>query len=330
LKNSLNQPEDAIAAPPADSPLRVLTSEVQSLTTELSQTIQTLEQITAIKKRMESELAVGRNIQMNLLTLTLPNFPKRKDLELDAVLQPARELGGDFYDFYFYREHTAYFFEQNTFCFCIGDVSGKGVPASLFMAVVKTLLRTQADITLSPSKILTQVNQALSVDNPDCMFATLCFFTLNLTTGALVYTNAGHNPPYIRRQDGALELLERSHGLPIGVLEDVTYREGHTTLNYGDLLFSYTDGVTEAMDAHGNLFSDERLFSLMQSDRYSSAKEVIQLVCRAVAEFQGDADQSDDITMLALQFLGHPEAIEKRSELTIKDEVLSSLREAWQ
>jgi len=303
--------------------------DLQNVTMDLNQTVETLAKTTAIKERMESELAIGRSIQMNMLTLTLPNLPKRKDLELDAILQPARELGGDFYDFYFFREHTAYLFEQNTCCFCIGDVSGKGVPAALFMSVVKTLMKAQSDITLSPAKILTHVNQSLSANNPTCMFATLFFGTLNLTTGDLVYTNAGHHPPYVRRQDGSIEKLAQKHGPAIGIVDGLIYRESRTNLSYGDILFSYTDGVTEAMDLHQNLFSDERLLSLLTSAQYSSAKESIHLIHQAVTEFQGNAEQSDDITMLSLQFLGHPEMAAIASELAIKDEVLSLLQQDW-
>lgn len=302
----------------------------QNLTTDLNQTLETLGKTTAVKERMESELAIGRSIQMNMLTLTLPNLPKRRDLELDAILQPARELGGDFYDFYFFREHTSYLFEQNTCCFCIGDVSGKGVPAALFMSVIKTLMKAQSDITLSPAKILTHVNQDLSVNNPTCMFATLFFGTLSLTTGDLVYTNAGHPSPYVRRQNGLIENLTERHGPPIGVLDGFVYQESRSHLSYGDILFSYSDGVTEAMDSQQNFFSDERLSDLLTSAQYGSAQESIQLVHQAVTQFQGNAEQSDDITMLSLRFLGCPDLATKASELTIKDEVLFSLRQDWQ
>lgn len=293
----------------------------------LQQSIEHLEQTVAIKERMESELTIGRQIQMNLLTLTFPSFPKRKNLDLYATLKPAREVSGDFYDFYFYREHKSFLLEANRFCFCVGDVSGKGVPAALFMAVTKILLKSQADQHASPATILSNVNQATSLDNPSCMFVTLFFGVLNLLNGELVYTNAGHNAPYVQRQTGELEQLHDRHGPALGIVEDRVYRESRTMLNAGDLLIVFTDGVTEAMDRRQNLFSEQRFVELLKSKSYSSAQEVIQFTTDAVDQFQGDAEQADDLTMLSLRFLNDEE---ERSKLSLKKDLLSSLRDKWE
>jgi sigma-B regulation protein RsbU (phosphoserine phosphatase) len=299
----------------------------QRMEGELDRSRQRLEQTIDLKNRLESELIIGREIQMNMLTLTFPSFPKRKDLNIHAILQPARELGGDFYDFYFLDGNLSYLFEDNRFCFSIGDVSGKGVPAALFMAVIKILIKSQASKDPSPANILTKVNQKVSADNPSCMFVTLFFAVLDLKNGELVYTNAGHNPPYIRRRDGSLEQLNDRHGPALGVLEDRVYKESRVTLKPGDILFTYTDGVTEALDSIGNLFSEQRLAELLAVNEFSSAEEVIRSATEAVLTFQGNAEQADDITMLSLQFLGHPETSKgDLSELFIKKEVLSRLR----
>ncbi|HIK14683.1 MAG TPA: serine/threonine-protein phosphatase [Leptolyngbyaceae cyanobacterium M33_DOE_097] len=296
---------------------------------ELQRSVERLKQTTATKERLESELQIGRDIQMNMLTIKPSGFSKHKDLEIFATLKPAREVGGDFYDFYFRRENLSYLFEENRFCFCVGDASGKGVPAALFMAVVKTLLRSQAYTDLSPAKILTHVNEVISADNPTCMFVTLFFGVLNLADGELVFTNAGHNPPYIRRQNGLVEQLNQRHGAALGIIEGLTYKEGKTTLAHGDILITYTDGVTEAMDRENNLFSDERFFDLLKTCKYDSAEEVIHLTVQAIAGFQGEAEQSDDLTMLAIQFLKQPIAPAESGDLAINNEALSSLREQW-
>ncbi len=287
-----------------------------------------LRQATAAKERMESELQIARDIQMNMLITGCTPCYKHKDLAIYTALKPAREVGGDFYDLYFRRENLSYLFEENRFCFCVGDASGKGVPAALFMAVVKTLLKSQAYIDLSPAKILTHVNDVISADNPSCMFVTLFFGVLNLADGELVYTNAGHNPPYIRRHDGTVEPLNQRHGAAVGVLEGLVYREDKTTLTNGDILIAYTDGVTEAMDGEKNLFSDQRFLDLLKTGTYSSAEEVINLTIEAIADFQGEAEQADDLTMIAIQFLKQPVA-EEPLDLAINNEALSSLRKQW-
>lgn len=302
----------------------------QRMEVDLERSIAHFKQTTATKERLESELQIGREIQMNMLMLGSSAFPKHKDLEIYAALQPAREVGGDFYDFYFRRENLSYLFEENRFCFCVGDASGKGVPAALFMAVIKTLIKSQAYIDLSPANILTHVNEVTSADNPSCMFVTLFFGVLNLTDGELVYTNAGHNPPYIRRQDGLVEQLNQRHGAALGIIEGLVYKETKTTLKTGDILITYTDGVTEAMDAEQNLFSDERFLELLKTGHYTSAKEVIKLTTDAVSVFQGEAEQADDLTMFALQFLGQPTAQSESLALSINNEALSSLRKQWQ
>ena len=320
LANSTLQRQDEIGE---------LARAFQKRENELERSIEHLKQTTATKERMEGELQIGRDIQMNMLTIGTSAFSGHKNLDIYATLKPAREVGGDFYDFYFRRENLSYLFEENRFCFCVGDASGKGVPAALFMAVVKTLLRSQAYIELSPAKILSHVNEVVSADNPTCMFVTLFFGVLNVANGELVYTNAGHNPPYLRRDNGSIEKLNQGHGAALGVLENLTYQEDKITLNSGDMLVTYTDGVTEAMDEQKNLFSDQRFLELLKSHLYHSAAEVISLTTEAISHFQGDAEQADDLTMLVIQYLKEAVPEEEASDLAINNKALSSLREQW-
>jgi serine phosphatase RsbU (regulator of sigma subunit)/anti-sigma regulatory factor (Ser/Thr protein kinase)/phosphoglycerate-specific signal transduction histidine kinase len=251
------------------------------------------------RDRMEDELSIGREIQMSMIPLVFPPFPDHDEFSVFAALEPAREVGGDFYDYYF--------IDEERFCFCIGDVSGKGVPAALFMAMAKTLIKSRADDDRSTASILTHVNEELSVDNQSCMFVTIFAGILNIRSGDLIYTNAGHNPPYLKRNDGALQCLDQRHGPVVGAVEGMVYAEGRDTMAPGDLLLLYTDGVTEAMDVDDRLFSEQRLEELLTSMDADDADKVVDNTVAAVKAFEGEAEQADDITVLALTYHGSPE-----------------------
>ncbi len=266
------------------------------------------------KERMEDELNVGREIQMNMVPLVFPPFPDRDEFSIYATLQPAREVGGDFYNFFFIDEYRL--------CFCIGDVSGKGVPAALFMAVTKTLIESRARDDLSTASIITHVNDELSRDNKAFMFVTLFIGILDVRTGEFLYTNGGHNPPYIKRRDGSLEILDERHGPIVGPVPGLTYKEARARLSPGDLLFLFTDGVNEAMDPSQNQFSDERLLDLVSSRAFDSVEEMVKTTVQEVEQFAGAAEQSDDITLLSIQFLKAAEASSSSQlDLTIKNRV---------
>ncbi len=255
------------------------------------------ETIKSQKDRMEAELNVGREIQMNMVPRIFPAAPEYDEFSIYAKLEPARELGGDFYDFFFFdREH---------FCICIGDVSGKGVPSALFMAVAKTLIKLRAAEDPSTASILTHVNGELSRENESCMFVTVFLGMLNIMTGELTYTNAGHNHPILKRHDGSLERLVSAHNVCVAAMDGVIYEEAKVELRPGDLLLLFTDGVSEAMDSDGTLFSEERLEGLLHSARDASPKVVVESTLSAVRDFAGEADQADDITVLAVQFFGN-------------------------
>ncbi|MBT3254661.1 MAG: SpoIIE family protein phosphatase [Candidatus Marinimicrobia bacterium] len=274
---------------------------VKERTAELNTKKRDLEKAYAIikdqKDRMEGELNVAHDIQMSMLPLIFPPFPERVELDIHAVLKPAREVGGDFYDFYF--------IDKDTFCFCIGDVSGKGVPAALFMAVTKTLIKSGASATQTTAGILNHVNAELSRDNSSSMFVTLFIGILNVQTGEMNYTNAGHNPPFIKKgTDGSLRRVDERHGPILGAVEGLEYGEDTCTLDPGDLVILYTDGVTEAMDPNQKLYSEEKLVADLEAQSFQTASHLVDSISHAVDDFAGTAEQADDITILSFVYSG--------------------------
>jgi sigma-B regulation protein RsbU (phosphoserine phosphatase) len=253
------------------------------------------ELIEAQKKRMQGELDVGREIQMSMLPLKFPPFPERDEVGIFASLTPAREVSGDFYDFFFIN--------QDRLCFLVGDVSGKGVPSALFMVKAKTLIETKAKQNISTSAIISYVNDELCRDNDTSMFVTVFIGILDVASGLLEYTNAGHNPPYLRYHDGVIKSLDDRHGPVVGALSGLDYQQNQISMSNNDLLFLYTDGVTEAENADNQMFSDERLGKLIASLDSVSAEEIVGTIQEEIKAFEKDVDQSDDITMLAIQFL---------------------------
>lgn len=267
-----------------------------SMTSQLTSTIEKLKETTAAKERMATELAIGHNIQMSMVPLKFPAFPERKDFDVHAALKPAFEVGGDFYDFFL--------IDDDTLCVCIADVSGKGVPAALFMAVTRTLVKAHASAGASCDEILERVNDDLSKDNDACMFVTVFLGLLDLKTGVLSFTNAGHNPSYVKRASGAVERLDQLHGPVVAAMEEIPYGSATTTLGSGDTLILYTDGVNEAMNIRQELFTEERLAELIRKSPWTTSDGAVKVVLDDVWAFQGQADQADDVTVVALRYLG--------------------------
>ena len=260
----------------------------------LRQSVRELKETTAAKERIESELKIAREIQMSMVPKLFPPFPLRPEFDLYATLVPAREVGGDFYDFFF--------IDDNRLCFAIGDVSGKGVPASLFMAVTTTLFRTTAVRVSRPDEILFLLNRELCRGNESCMFVTVFCAVLDIRTGEVEYSNGGHNLPYFISH-AETRPLRNTGGMALGFTEDVTYRSGKIVLRAGDGLFLYTDGVTEAMDEGENQFSEPRLAEFLHQANGSSATEIIHGAVDQVRRHSAGAPQSDDITALTLKYL---------------------------
>src|SRR5262249_11057932 len=247
------------------------------------------------KERMESELRIAREIQMSILPKTFPPFRDHDELDIHALIKPAREVGGDFYDFFFAGD-------ERHLCFSIGDVSGKGIPASLFMAVSTTLLRSAAARTVDPAEILAKVNRELCRDNDSCMFVTVFLGILDLETGLVAYCNGGHNPPY-RLGGGGVEKLPGTQGMLLGCMEDAAFRSSSLELRPGEGLFLYTHGVTQALDASGRFFSDGRLVSSLHQLAGASARNAAERSMDEVQRFSAGSPQADDITLLVLRYV---------------------------
>ena len=257
------------------------------------------------KERMAEELTIGRDIQMSMMPLAFPQVSDDAAFDLHALLVPARELGGDFYDFFFLAE--------STLCLCVGDVSGKGVPAALFMAVAKTLIRSTAirsmeESSQSTADIITEVNNTLAADNANCMFVTLFIAICNTDSGEITYTNAGHNPPYVIQANGGLIRLGKRHGPVGGAMPGVSYRSDTLRLDRGDTLFLFTDGVTEAQNSDNGLYGEERLVSCLSQHARESVATLNGAVMSDLHHFMNGTEQADDITMMSYRYLGPKES----------------------
>lgn len=264
--------------------------------TDLKTYINNLKNTTSAKEKIESELRIAREIQMGMIPKIFPPFPNLSQIDLYAMLEPAKEVGGDLYDFFM--------IDDNHLCFAIGDVSGKGVPASLFMAVTRTLLRSVAPNQTSPAYIVDNLNKALSSGNDSNMFVTFFIGIINTDTGIIKYTNAGHNPPVWVSAGGKVEFLPVTKDIPIGLFEDFTYQEKEMTLKSKDKLFLYTDGITEAENCNEELYSERKLINCLSIYLRSHPKDLIQQVAMDVAVHVGDFPQSDDLTMLSIIYDG--------------------------
>jgi serine phosphatase RsbU (regulator of sigma subunit) len=246
------------------------------------------------RERMEKELVLAHDIQMNMIPRDFPVFVDKPEFDLYGKIIPAREVGGDFYDFYMLDDTTLFI--------CIGDVSGKGAGAALFMALAKSVTKAKTVENPSPAFILTELNNELSQNNDSFMFVTMFASTINISTGLLTYTNAGHNPTLIKKQDGTIELLKKVHGPVIAAMEGISYQEDEVKLEKDDLVILYTDGVTEAMSIENQLYSDRKFQELIEGLKVPSPKHLTNIVVEDVLKHTGEAEQFDDITMLTLQY----------------------------
>jgi len=267
-----------------------------------------LGEITAVKERMENELEIARGIQMSMLPKIFPPYPERKDIDIYASIDPAKEVGGDLYDFYI-RDEKMYF--------CIGDVSGKGVPASLVMAVTRSLFRTVTAHEKSPGRIVTAMNNSMSEMNESNMFVTLFCGVLDMKTGNLRYCNAGHNAPVLLNSEKAL--LPVVSNIPLGITTEIIFKEQEVDLSYDDALFLYTDGVTEAENLNHELFGEERMLKALSG--LKGSKDHMETMKNAIADFVGTAEQSDDITMLFIHYLNETKPSAQERHLLIHNDI---------
>jgi serine phosphatase RsbU (regulator of sigma subunit) len=245
------------------------------------------------QERLQESLKLSRDIQMGMLSTDFPRFAQRSPVDLYAFMEPAREVGGDLYDFFYLDEHTL--------LIAIGDVSDKGVPAALFMVMVKTLLRVIAPQAREPRRILEALNPELCRDNHSAMFVTLLLATLDLRTGRFTYGFGGHNPPVLLRREGGVEFLTGDTGVALGIMEGLPYGEQAVTLAPGDGVLLYTDGVTEAMSPQQEIFTEEKLLKHLAGRADLDAQALVEMVLDEVRNHAQGAEQSDDITMLGLR-----------------------------
>lgn len=267
--------------------------EFASLSDDINQTVSTLKRYIAdAAARIDKELKFAKQIQYSALPAVFPPFPNRNDFEIYAKMVTAKEVGGDFYDFYMLGE--------STLAFMIADVSGKGIGAAMFMMRAKTTIKDLAESGLAPDEIFTLANKRLCENNDAGMFVTAWLGILDLKTGALKFVNAGHNPPLVRHEDGGFEYLKARGGMVLAGMDGVKYKTNELCLSPGDTIFLYTDGVTEATNDKNELYGEERLLSLANKNITKTPQQLIAAVKDDVDVFVGDAPQFDDITMLAV------------------------------
>lgn len=252
--------------------------------------------IAAENERISAELDLAAHIQLSALPSEFPAFPDRKEFDLFASMTPAREVGGDFYDFFLLGE--------DKLALVIADVSGKGVPAALFMMSSKMLINNFALYGESPAAIISTVNERICLNNENCMFVTVWLGILEISTGKLTFCNAGHTSPAIIKSDGRTELIGYEHNTAVGVMNGMPYNDKVIQLASGDMIFVYTDGVTEATDAEEKMYSEERMVDILASVKDVSPEKLINAVKSDVETFVGDAPQFDDITMLSVRYYG--------------------------
>jgi sigma-B regulation protein RsbU (phosphoserine phosphatase) len=245
------------------------------------------------QQRMQDELNVARDIQLSMVPTT---FPQDEAVDVYATLKPAREIGGDFYD--------AFMLDNESLCLCVGDVSGKGAPAALFMAMTKTLIKSYASSDLSTASIMTRVNDELCEGNDENLFVTVFLAILNIHTGELRFTNAGHNYPYLIKEDKSLVTLNQKHGPIVAAMDGLVYKEDLINLDKFDTLFLYTDGVTEAMNNEEELYGEKRLENFLTEHNCKDVKTSVDLLMKDIYTYENSSDQTDDITVLSCFYSG--------------------------
>lgn len=273
-----------------------LSERFAEMVNSLEEYMVNLQKVTKEKERIGAELNVATQIQADMLPRVFPAFPNRKDFDIYATMAPAKEVGGDFYDFFLTDDkHLA---------LVIADVSGKGVPAALFMVIAKTLIKNRMQMGELPAQALMNVNNQLCEGNEAELFVTVWLALIDLETGHVIEANAGHEYPAIRRSGECFELVKTKHSPAVATFEGIKFRQDEFDLNPGDSLFVYTDGVTEATNSNNELFGEERLLTSINKNKNSVPVEILPELRKDIDEFVGTAPQFDDITMMGFKFLG--------------------------
>ncbi len=276
--------------------IEILAESFASLSKKTADYIEQITEITAEKERIGTELALATRIQADMLPNTYPAFPDRPEFDIYASMDPAKEVGGDFYDFFLV--------DSDHLCMVMADVSGKGVPAALFMMASRIILASYAKQGMSPAEIMRSTNETICQNNREEMFVTVWLGILKISTGKIRAANAGHEYPVLMQPGGKCELYKDKHGFVLGGMDGVKYKEYEFTLQPGARLFLYTDGVPEATNAENELFGTDRMLDALNEDMQADPQKVLQQVRRAVDAFVGEAEQFDDLTMLCLEYKG--------------------------
>ena len=279
--------------------IEVLAESFDELSQKTKQYIQDITRITKEKERVNTELNMANQIQTGMLPHIFPAFPSRREFDIHASMTPAKEVGGDFYDFFL--------IDPDHLCMVIADVSGKGVPAALFMMVTKAILKNNAMMGRSPAEILSTANDTICTNNKMEMFVTVWLGILEISTGTVTAANAGHEYPALE-QKGVFSLVKDPHGFVIGGMEGMRYQEYQLQLRPGDRLFLYTDGVPEAMAASEEMFGSERMLEALNRNASAAPRQILEGVRGAVDAFVQDAEQFDDLTMLCVEYKGPEQA----------------------
>jgi sigma-B regulation protein RsbU (phosphoserine phosphatase) len=254
-----------------------------------------IKSITKERAKINSELSIAKSIQASSLPNVFPPFPERTDFDIFASMTPAKEVGGDFYDFYFT--------DDKNFMFLIADVSGKGVPSALFMMTAKTLINNMSLVGYEPKQLIETINKKLCETNKQGFLVTMLAGIINLETGKLSLINCGHNPPLIKRKNGEYEYLRLNSNIVLGVIDDAEFEIYETQFNEGDIIFTYTDGITEALNDKEELFGESRLLTCLNKIKdENDTKNILNSIKQDINEFTNSAPQSDDITMLIFKY----------------------------
>lgn len=243
---------------------------------------------------IQNDLDIAKKIQHSILSKEFDIDPDQKRFDLFATMNAAKMIGGDFYDFFMV--------DDNRLGFLVADVSDKGIPAAIYMAVSHTIMRATALRGLPPSECMKYTNNLLGRDNAESMFVTAFYGILDLDNGKLTYTNAGHNPPYVVNTEGKVNITETTHDIVIGVVDGIEYKEAEIQLNKGDRFFLFTDGVTEALNNEGEFYMESRLEEVIANTQSLSSTELVNKVAENLSQFTNGAKQSDDITIMAVSY----------------------------
>ena len=287
---------DGVEVPETGDELQTMAERFNHMAGDIRLYMNNLAAVTAYRERIATELDVATKIQANMLPCIFPAFPHRTEFDIYATMQPAKEVGGDFYDYFL--------IDENTLAVVMADVSGKGIPAALFMVITKTLIKNNAQYGKTPKEVFETVNNLLCENNETSMFVTAFLGILDIPAGIFTYVNAGHSRPLLARADGRFEFLPTKPGFVLAGIENIFYRQDEIQLRVGDTVFLYTDGVTEASDRENNLFTESKLLKVANVYKGCGLKELLVSVKREIDIFADGTEQADDIAMLALRITG--------------------------